>query len=74
VPYGIDGAMKGQSPTIFDRNRSKTNLFMMQFQLWWMINSMAEAMINLFQQVALCLSFIRGEQVDNWVKEKINQL
>ena len=39
-----------------------------------MINSMAEAMINPFQQIALCLSFIRGEQVDNWVKEMINQL
>ena len=46
----------------------------MQFQLWWMINSMAEAMINPFQQITLCLSFIRGEQVDNWVEEKINQL
>ena len=46
----------------------------MQFQLWWMINSMAEAMINPFQRIALCLSFIRGEQVDNWVVEKINQL
>jgi hypothetical protein len=66
--------MKGQSPTIFDGNRSKTNLFMMQFQLWWMINSMAEAMINPFQRITLCLSFIRGEQVDSWVKEKINQL
>ena len=38
VPHGTNGAMKGQSPTIFDGNRSKTNLFMMQFQLWWMIN------------------------------------
>jgi hypothetical protein len=33
APHGTDGAMKGQSPTIFDGNRSKTNLFMMQFQL-----------------------------------------
>ena len=39
-----------------------------------MINSMAEAMINPFQRITLCLSFIRGEQVDNWVEEKINQL
>ena len=74
APHGTDGAMKGQSPTIFDGNRLKTNLFLMQFQLWWMINSMAEAMINPFQRIALCLSFIRGEQVDNWVEEKINQL
>ena len=49
APHGTDRAMKGQSPTIFDGNQLKTNLFMMQFQLWWMINSMAEAMINPFQ-------------------------
>ena len=49
APHGTNGAMKGQSPTVFDGNQSKTNLFMMQFQLWCMINSMAEAMINPFQ-------------------------
>ena len=66
--------MKGQPPNIFDRNRKKTNLFMTQFQLWWMINNESEVMRNPFQRISLCLSFIRGEQVDNWVEEKINQL
>jgi len=47
---------------------------MTEFQLWWMINSGAEVMNNPFQRIALCLSFIRGPKVDNWVEEKINQL
>src|SRR5882672_6461227 len=74
APHGTNGAMKGQPPTIFDRERSKTNQFMTEFQLWWMINSGAEVMNNPFQRIALCLSFIRGPKVDNWVEEKINQL
>src|SRR6266850_1431272 len=74
APHGTDGAMEGQSPTIFNRERSKTNQFMTEFQLWWMINSGAEEMNNPFQRIALCLSFIRGPKVDNWVEEKINQL
>jgi hypothetical protein len=39
-----------------------------------MVNNRAEAMLNPFQRIALCLSFIRGKRVDRWVEEKINQL
>src|SRR6266850_2239696 len=74
APHGMDGAMEGQPPIIFNRERLKMNQFMTEFQLWWMINSGAEEMNNSFQQIALCLSFIRGPKVDNWVEEKINQL
>src|SRR6266850_6141545 len=74
APHRTDGAMEGQSPTIFDGERLKTNQFMTEFQLWWMINSGAEEMNNPFQRIALCLLFIRGPKVDNWVEEKINQL
>ena len=46
APHGTDGTMEGQPPTIFDGERSKTNQFMTEFQLWWMINSGAEVMDN----------------------------
>jgi len=49
APHGTNGAMKGQPPTIFDGERSKTNQFMTEFQLWWMINNGAEVMNNPFQ-------------------------
>jgi hypothetical protein len=39
-----------------------------------MVNNRAEVMINPFQRITLCLSFIRGKRVDTWVEEKINQL
>jgi Retrotransposon gag protein len=39
-----------------------------------MVNNRAEAMIDPFQRITLCLSFIRGKRVDKWVEEKINQL
>jgi Retrotransposon gag protein len=66
--------MKGAPPEIFNGDRSQTANFMLQFQIWWMVNNRAEAMINPFQRIALCLSFIRGKRVDKWVEERINQL
>lgn len=66
--------MKGAPPAVFDGTRTKTQQFMTEFQLWWMINSKSEVMTEAFQRIALCLSFIRGPKVDNWVAEKINQL
>jgi hypothetical protein len=39
-----------------------------------MVNNRVEVMINPFQRITLCLSFIRGKRVDRWVEEKINQL
>src|SRR6266850_3426116 len=74
APHGTNGAMKGQPPTIFNGEQSKTNQFVTEFQLWWMTNRRAEAMNNPFQRAVLCLSFIRGPKVDDWVEEKINQL
>jgi Retrotransposon gag protein len=66
--------MKGAPPDVFNGERSQTSKFMLQFQIWWMVNNRAEAMINPFQWITLCLSFIRGKRVDKWVEEKINQL
>jgi hypothetical protein len=66
--------MKGAPPENFNKDRSQTANFMLQFQIWWMVNNRAEAMNNPFQRIALCLSFIRGKRVDKWVEEKINQL
>jgi hypothetical protein len=66
--------MKRAPPDVFTGEWSQTSKFMLQFQIWWMINNRTEAMINPFQRIALGLSFIRGKKVDKWVKEKINQL
>jgi len=72
--YTDDRAMEGQPPAIFNGMRLKTNQFMTEFQLWWMINNRSETMRNPFERIALCLSFIRGPEVDNWITGKINQL
>jgi hypothetical protein len=66
--------MKGAPPEVFKGEWSQTSKFMLQFQIWWMVNNRAEAMISPFQRIALYLSFIRGKKVDRWVEEKINQL
>jgi hypothetical protein len=74
APQGTSEVMKGAPPDVFNGDWFQTSKFMLQFQIWWMVNNRAEAMINPFQRIALCLSFIRGKRVDRWVEEKINQL
>jgi hypothetical protein len=74
APQGTSEAMRGAPPDIFNGEWSQTSKFMLQFQIWWMVINRAEAIINPFQRITLCLSFIRGKRVDRWVEEKINQL
>jgi hypothetical protein len=63
--------MKGVPPEIFNGDRSQMANFMLQFQIWWMVNNRAEAMINPFQRITLCLSFIRGRRVDKCVAQPL---
>src|SRR6267142_581654 len=72
TPYRTDRVMKGQPPIIFNGERSKGNQFVAEFQNWQRINK--RAMDNPFQRTALYLSYIRGPEVDDWVKRRHNQL
>jgi hypothetical protein len=48
APQGTSKAMKGAPPDVFNEEWSQTNKFMLQFQIWWMVNNRAEVMINPF--------------------------
>ena len=66
VPAG-NGALKGHPPEVFDGNRSKAKKFMKEFMLWKLCNLNNEALSVPFSRVALCLSYIKGPNVDDWV-------
>ena len=60
-------ALKGHPPEVFDGNRTKARKFMKEFTLWKLCNLQNEALSVPFSRVALCLSYIKGPNVDDWV-------
>ena len=45
---------------------------MKEFGLWKLCNMNNDVMINPFQRVALALSYIKGQDVDNWVSQQVD--
>ena len=66
VPAG-NRALKGHPPEVFNGDRSKAKKFMKEFMLWKLCNLNNEAQSVPFSRVALCLSYIKGPNVDDWV-------
>ena len=66
VPAG-NGALKGHPLEVFNGDRSKAKKFMKDFTLWKLCNLNNEALSVPFSRVALCLSYIKGPNVDDWV-------
>ena len=62
-----DEGLRGHPPEVFDGNRAKAKKFMKEFTLWKLCNLNNEALSTPFSQVALCLSYIKGPNVDDWV-------
>ena len=62
-----NGGLKGNAPAIFDGNQSKSKAFLREFQLYRILNSRQELMSIPFRRVALALTYIKEEKVDDWV-------
>ena len=62
-----DEGLRGHPPEIFDGDRTKAKKFMKEFTLWKLCNLNNEALSIPFSRVALCLSYIKGPNVDDWV-------
>ncbi|KAI0286538.1 hypothetical protein BC826DRAFT_972538 [Russula brevipes] len=68
------GALNGQPPATFRGDRSQTMKFMHQFSLWKRLNSNKTIMRMPGQRVALALTLMEGERVDNWVMKQTQLL
>jgi hypothetical protein len=71
---GENGSLQGSAPTIFNGDRSKTEHFMREFELYRLINVRNNKMTTPSSRVALALSFIKGDKVNTWVFNQANQL
>jgi hypothetical protein len=59
--------MRGHLPKTFDGQHKNVDKFIHKFDLWWVCNLRNEVITNLFMQVVLTLSYIKGPRVNDWV-------
>jgi hypothetical protein len=61
-------------PNIFSGERSLSETFIREWELYYLVNINVDRMATPFKRVALCLSLIRGPKVDSWVRQQMNWL
>jgi hypothetical protein len=71
---GNGGGLQGKAPKIFDRDRTKSKAFISDIQIYFKINQNKYNVKNVYLRVLLALSFIKGQNVVNWVGTQIDQL
>jgi hypothetical protein len=69
-----DGDLIGNPPITFEGDRSKTDWFITQFDLFRIINERNTVITNPKRRVALALTYIRGPKVDPWVAQQRDAL
>jgi hypothetical protein len=65
------GGLDRHPPDIFDGNRKNAESFMYDFTVWAWINSHKRVMARPLSQVALAITYIRGDRVREWTKAQI---
>ena len=58
----------GAAPEAFDGNRVKAQEYMRSFKRWWTLNEEKTIFDILYKRVALCLSYMKGPKVEDWVE------
>jgi hypothetical protein len=71
---GTGGGLRGKAPETFDGDRIKSKAFISDIQIYFKINRNKYDVKNVYLRVLLALSFIKGQNVVNWVGTQIDQL
>ena len=71
---GEGGALLGNPPGIFSGDRSKALKFLDTIDIWRVVNYRKEIMRDLFTCTAPVLTYIKGENIDNWAKHQLIKL
>ncbi|KAH9013476.1 hypothetical protein EDB85DRAFT_2158170 [Lactarius pseudohatsudake] len=66
-PVGGNGKFIGQPPEVFTRDRTKTEEFLTQWELYWGVNNNNTVMSNPYQRAMIFLTYIRGSRVNEWL-------
>jgi hypothetical protein len=69
-PPPTSGALRGTALAIFNGNQADSKTFLSQFRRFKMLNKDNNVMKTPFYRVLTVLSYIRGENVDDWVESQ----
>ena len=71
---GNSGGMCGNPPTVFTRDRSKSDKFLKDFKVYRMANQGNQTMRIPLERVALILTYIKGKNVQDWRMRMVNEI
>jgi hypothetical protein len=71
---GSNGKLSGKEPTVFTGDRKDTESFILEWQIYQMLNYDAAVMQQPFTRATLFLSFIKGPAVHEWNMLQVNWL
>jgi Retrotransposon gag protein len=74
INQGEGGALYRAPPPFFRGDSKEADRFLLAFKGWKAVNSKKKAMMNPYSQVALILTFIDGEDIQDWKEHKLNLL
>ncbi len=64
----------GNPPQTFDGERKRTQLFLLQWEIYWGLNYQVDIMAQPYSQVLCFLSYIQGPEVQDWVMHELQWL
>ena len=71
---GSNGGMRGNPPTVFNSDCSKSDEFLEDFKVYRMANQGNQTMRVPLERVALILTYIKGKNVQDWRMQMINEI
>ena len=74
VQHSNGDGNKSTLPEIFKGDRAKSQVFLRELRIYMNLNQESANVKNAFQRVNLALSRIRGEKVNEWVDEQLQNL
>jgi len=57
----------GETPSVYDGDRTKTQLFINQWELYWGVNINNSLMTNPYRRAMFFLTYIKGSCINEWV-------
>jgi len=69
-----NGALKGNPPPIFNGDRNMTCKFLLNWDLWAVVNQLNDTMKKPFSRIVAMLSYMDGTWVDAWKEEQLGKL
>ncbi|KAH9043910.1 hypothetical protein EDB85DRAFT_1885416 [Lactarius pseudohatsudake] len=66
-PPGGNSKFVGQPPEVFTGDRTKTEEFLTQWELYWGVNNNNTVMSNPYQRAMIFLTYIQGSGVNEWL-------